>query len=95
MSDFSNVSTPADLVKLNKEPRGNKVEVGVNPEQDKELALTIIEQLYNWHVTQADEYTEEGEHSKAKFWAQDAGILHSVYKLLKEVDVWYILRKTL
>ena len=87
MSDFSNVTTPADLVKFNQEPKGNMVEVGVSPEDDKELALTIIEQLYNWHVTEANQFTESGQHDRAKSWAQDAGIIHSVYELLKNLDV--------
>lgn len=87
MSDFSNVTTPADIVKLNQEPQGAQVQIGLDPEKDMETALTIIEQLYNWHVTQADQFTEDGEHSKAKAWAQDAGMLHSAFQILKNIAV--------
>ena len=94
MSDFSKVSTPSDLVKLNSEHQGDTVQVGKDPEQDLDTALTIIEQLYNWHVKESDNATEEGELSRAKAWAQDAGILFTVYKTLENFEVWP-LRKTL
>lgn len=87
MSDFSNVSTPADLVKLNSEPQGATVEVGNDPQKDLETALTIIEQLYHWHVNESDNLTEQGENDKAKAWAQDAGILLTVYNTLNNFEV--------
>lgn len=87
MSDLSNVSTPADLVKLNSEPQGVTIEVGNDPQQDLDTALAIIEQLYHWHVKEAENLTNQGEHDKAKGWALDAGILQTVYKALENFEV--------
>lgn len=87
MSDFSNVTTPADLVKLNSEPQGATVEIGNDPQKDLETALAIIEQLYHWHVNESDNLTEQGKNDKAKAWAQDAGILYTVYKTLDNFEV--------
>lgn len=87
MSDFSNVTTPADLVKLNSESQGETVEIGNDPQKDLETALTIIEQLYHWHVNESENLTEQGEKDKAKAWAHDAGILYTVYKTLENFEV--------
>ena len=90
MSDFTHISTPSDLVAFNKsvqEPVGITVEVGTDPQKDLQVALNIIEQLYNWHVNESDSASKGGELNRAQSWAQDAGILLTVYNTLNNFEV--------
>ena len=90
MSDLSNITTPSDLIEFNKvkpEFEGITVTVGINPQDDIEVIKTLIESLYDWHVKMSDDASNDGELTRSKAWAQDAGILYTVYKALDNFEI--------
>jgi len=90
MSDFSNVTTPADLVALNEtvqESKGIHVVVGRDPVKGIEVAKGIIDQLYSWHVNEAKSAAKSGDLEKSEAWSQDAGVLYAVFKTLHDFEI--------
>ena len=89
--NFTEISTPSDLVKLNETESpyetAEKAAGELTYADGKRLALYLLSCLGSMHDETAKEELEAGNTSSAVAWLKDEQILHTAWDLLNSVEI--------
>lgn len=90
MENISDINTVQDLIKANEKGSPSeeilKQVFEMGPQEGKDIAIGIIEQLAIWHDNVSEEEFKE-RNETSLLWARDAAILETALQMIKNVQL--------